>query len=76
GNADFAIATEALHLSDELVRLPCYHWTRSSVVTPEHPLATKGSVSLEELAQYPLVTNTFGFTGRSELDTAFNRAGQ
>lgn len=35
----------------------------------------KPSVSIEELAQYPLVTYTFGFTGRSELDTAFNRAG-
>ncbi len=32
-------------------------------------------MSIEELAQYPLVTYTFGFTGRSELDTAFNRAG-
>jgi LysR family cys regulon transcriptional activator len=53
--------------------LPCYHWNRSIVVTPEHPLA-RGSVTIEELAQYPLVTYTFGFTGRSELDTAFNRA--
>ncbi len=26
GNADFAIATEALHLYDDLVMLPCYHW--------------------------------------------------
>ncbi len=53
-----------------------YHWNRSIVVTPEHPLATKGSVSIEELAQYPLVTYTFGFTGRSELDTAcLTRAG-
>ena len=75
GNADFAIATEALHLYDDLVMLPCYHWNRSIVVTPEHPLANKGSVTIEELAQYPLVTYTFGFTGRSELDTAFNRAG-
>jgi LysR family cys regulon transcriptional activator len=75
GNADFAIATEALHLYDDLVMLPCYHWNRSIVVTPDHPLAAKGSVSIEELAQYPLVTYTFGFTGRSELDTAFNRAG-
>ena len=32
-------------------------------------------MTIEELAQYPLVTYTFGFTGRSELDTAFNRAG-
>ena len=75
GNADFAIATEALHLYDDLVMLPCYHWNRSIVVTPDHPLAGKSSVSIEELAQYPLVTYTFGFTGRSELDTAFNRAG-
>ena len=45
--ADFAIATEALHLYDDLVMLPCYHWNRSIVVTPEHPLATKGSVSIE-----------------------------
>ena len=75
GNADFAIATEALHLYDDLVMLPCYHWNRSVVVTPEHPLASRESVSIEELAQYPLVTYTFGFTGRSELDTAFNRAG-
>jgi len=75
GNADFAIATEALHLYDDLVMLPCYHWNRSIVVTPDHPLAGKGEVTIEELAQYPLVTYTFGFTGRSELDTAFNRAG-
>ncbi len=34
GNADFAIATEALHLYDDLVMLPCYHWNRSIVVTP------------------------------------------
>ena len=30
---------------------------------------------MEELAQYPLVTYTFGFTGRSELDAAFSRVG-
>lgn len=75
GNADFAIATEALHLYEDLVMLPCYHWNRSIVVTPEHPLACKTVITIEELAQYPLVTYTFGFTGRSELDIAFNRAG-
>ncbi|TCV99899.1 HTH-type transcriptional regulator CysB [Biostraticola tofi] len=75
GVADFAIATEALHLYDDLVMLPCYHWNRTIVVLPNHPLAGKSQVSIEELATYPLVTYTFGFTGRSELDTAFNRAG-
>ncbi|KHN56215.1 HTH-type transcriptional regulator CysB [Pectobacterium fontis] len=75
GSADFAIATEALHLYDDLIMLPCYHWNRAVVVTPDHPLASKTDISIEELAAYPIVTYTFGFTGRSELDTAFNRAG-
>ncbi len=75
GNADFAIATEALHLYDDLVMLPCYHWNRAIVVPPGHELADKKQVSIEELAQYPLVTYTFGFTGRSKLDAAFNEAG-
>lgn len=75
GTADFAIATEALHLYDDLIMLPCYHWNRAVVVKPDHPLATKKDISIEELAAYPIVTYTFGFTGRSELDTAFNRAG-
>lgn len=75
GSADFAIATEALHLYDDLIMLPCYHWNRAVVVKPDHPLAGKSHVSIEELAAYPIVTYTFGFTGRSELDTAFNRAG-
>lgn len=75
GTADFAIATEALHLYDDLIMLPCYHWNRAVVVKPDHPLATQKDISIEELAAYPIVTYTFGFTGRSELDTAFNRAG-
>ncbi|MEH0875912.1 HTH-type transcriptional regulator CysB, partial [Pectobacterium cacticida] len=75
GSADFAIATEALHLYDDLVMLPCYHWNRAVVVKPDHPLASQTDITIEELAAYPIVTYTFGFTGRSELDTAFNRAG-
>ncbi|MDX7987215.1 HTH-type transcriptional regulator CysB [Xenorhabdus sp. 12] len=75
GNSDFAIATEALHLYSDLIMLPCYHWNRSVVVTKEHPLANRQNVTIEELAEYPIVTYTFGFTGRSELDVAFDRAG-
>lgn len=75
GLADFVIATEALHLYDDFIMLPCYHWHRTIVVTPEHPLAREKNVTIEALAVYPLVTYTFGFTGCSELDAAFNRAG-
>ncbi|MGV3344366.1 HTH-type transcriptional regulator CysB [Enterobacteriaceae bacterium LUAb1] len=74
GDADFAIATEALHLYSNLIMLPCYHWNRAIVVPPDHPLADKTNITIQELARYPLVTYTFSFTGRSELDAAFNRA--
>jgi len=74
GEADFAIATESLHLYNDLVMLPCYHWNRSIILNRNHPLAYKDSISIEDIAQYPLVTYVFGFTGRSELDEAFSRA--
>lgn len=75
GTANFAIATEALHLYQDAVMLPCYHWNRSIVVPKDHLLAQKSTVTIEDLASYPLVTYVFGFTGRSELDTAFNKVG-
>ncbi|SFD25373.1 HTH-type transcriptional regulator CysB [Pseudoalteromonas denitrificans] len=76
GDADFAIATEALHLYSDLVMLPCYHWTRSIVVAKNHPLAKKiNTLTIEDIAKYPLITYVFGFTGRSELDKAFNKHG-
>lgn len=71
GEADFAIATEAMHHFETLVMLPCYHWNRSVLVRPDHPLAAKSRLSLEDLAAHPIITYTFGFTGRSKLDQAF-----
>jgi LysR family cys regulon transcriptional activator len=55
--------------------LPCYHWNRSIIVKPDHPLATKSNITIEDIAKYSLVTYVFGFTGRSELDTAFSKIG-
>jgi len=75
GTSDFAIATEALHLYEDLVMLPCYHWNRCVIVPKGHPLAKVDRLTVAHLARYPLVTYTFGFTGRSELDAAFNREG-
>ncbi|MCD8547921.1 MAG: HTH-type transcriptional regulator CysB [Aeromonadaceae bacterium] len=75
GTSDFAIATEALHLYEDLVMLPCYHWNRCVIVPKGHPLAKVERLTVAHLARYPLVTYTFGFTGRSELDAAFNREG-
>ncbi|MGR8920310.1 MAG: HTH-type transcriptional regulator CysB [Gammaproteobacteria bacterium] len=72
---DFAIATEALELFDTLVMLPCYRWNRSIIVPEDHPLTQVEPLTLEAIAEYPIVTYVFGFTGRSQLDDAFARAG-
>ncbi|MFC4656713.1 MULTISPECIES: HTH-type transcriptional regulator CysB [Rheinheimera] len=76
GDADFAIATEAMHLFNDLIMLPCYHWNRSVIVRHDHPLATiNRKLTVEDVAEHPIVTYVFGFTGRSELDRAFGEKG-
>ncbi len=74
GAVDFAIATEALEMFGNLVMLPCYTWNRSVVVPKDHPLAQLDKLTLEALAEHPIVTYVFGFTGRSQLDEAFQKA--
>lgn len=75
GLADFAICTESLELFNDLVLLPCYRWNRCVLVPQGHPLAKRENLTLEELAEHPLVTYVFGFTGRSQLDDAFRSKG-
>ncbi|MFB3116946.1 MAG: HTH-type transcriptional regulator CysB [Gammaproteobacteria bacterium] len=75
GTVDLAIATEALELFENLIMLPCYRWNRSVIVKHDHPLANENKLTLEKLAKYPIVTYVFGFTGRSQLDDAFNAEG-
>lgn len=72
GKVDFAIATEALDLFDALLMMPCYRWNRSIVVPHGHPLTQLPRLTLEQVSRYPIVTYVFGFTGRSQLDDAFN----
>ena len=72
GEADIGVATEALADFPQLVTLPCYHWTHSIVVGPDHPLlAIESPVTLPQLAQFPIITSQVGYTGRSHIDDAF-----
>jgi LysR family cys regulon transcriptional activator len=75
GKADIGIATEGLSQFEELVSFPCYSWSHVIVVPEEHRLGRTGTVSLEELAAYPLITYDVGFTGRGHIDDAFRKAG-
>lgn len=75
GQVDFAIATEAIELFEDLVMMPCYRWNRSVIVPEGHPLLNEQPLTLQALAKYPIVTYVFGFTGRSKLDNAFTDEG-
>lgn len=75
GSVDFAIATEAMELFSDLIMMPCYRWNRCVVVPKDHPLAQVSKLSIQDLAEQPIVTYVFGFTGRSKLDDAFTSQG-
>lgn len=75
GLVDLAIATESTDLLENLVTLPCYQWNRSVLVPHDHPLSKAAPLTLVSLAAHPIITYTFGFTGRSQLDRAFEKAG-
>lgn len=69
--AEIGIATESLAHEDQLVTLPCYEWQHVLVMPIDHPLAKRESLSLEDLAQEPLITYHPSFTGRTKIDQAF-----
>lgn len=71
GQADIAIATEAIAEHDELVMLPCQQWNRCVITPPEHPLLNEHLLTLEAIARYPVVTYDTAFSGRSQINKAF-----
>jgi DNA-binding transcriptional LysR family regulator len=71
GAADMAIATEALDQCPGLLALPGYTWNHCVVVPPRHALLKAGTLTLEALARYPIVTYDTAFAGRTHIDAAF-----
>jgi LysR family transcriptional regulator, cys regulon transcriptional activator len=75
GQADVGIATEALDKSAELASFPFYSWHHAIIVPIGHPLLSVEKVTLDILADYPIITYHEGFTGRAHVDRAFAEAG-
>ncbi len=74
--ADLAIATETLAEIPGLATLPVYDWEHTIVVRPDHPLAQLTSsqanaVTLQQIAEYPIVTYDHAFSGRTTIDEVF-----
>ena len=71
-----AIATGSEGLFPGMVLLPVYRWYRQVIVPKAHPLAKLEKVSLRDIAEYPLITYVFSFSGSSSLHTVFAREGK
>lgn len=71
GKADIGIATEAINLANELVTFPYYTWSHAVIVPKGHPLESVKNISLEDVAEFPIITYHEGFTGRKNIDDCF-----
>jgi LysR family cys regulon transcriptional activator len=75
GEADIGVATEALHDVKQLDTFPYYTWHHAVIVPVGHPLEQVQPLTLQALAEYPIVTYHEGLTGRAKIDRAFAAAG-
>ena len=73
---DFAIATGSHELFADLLLVPSYHWDRKIIVPKDHELTSLDrKLTLQDLAEHPLVTYVFSFGGQSSLKRAFEKQG-
>ncbi len=75
GDADIAIATESLLDSPDILAWPYYSWHHGVVVPQDHPLTQVQPLTLEAIAEWPIITYHPGFTGRTHIDDRFASAG-
>ncbi len=79
GEADIGIATEALDGSgaqnQNCASFPFYDWHHLVVVPEGHALTGAETLTLQALAEHPLITYHAGYTGRPRIDAAFTEAG-
>ena len=73
--ADIGISTEGLSGLGEFAIFDCYHWRHAVIVPAGHPLTELVELTLEAVAQYPIITYHPGYTGRTNIDKAFAEAG-
>jgi LysR family cys regulon transcriptional activator len=75
GSADLGISTQPQQLLPELVAMPCFQTKHSLVVPVNHPLAGKRSVTLEMVAQFPIIGHDASQQIGNEIQRRFNEAG-
>ena len=79
GEADIGIATEALDGGNgalaNFASFPFYDWHHLIVVPDGHALTKLEKLTLQALAEHPLITYHAGYTGRPRIDATYAEAG-
>ena len=79
GEADIGIATEALDGGNgafaNFASFPFYDWHHLVVVPDGHALTKLPKLTLQALAEHPLITYHAGYTGRPRIDATYAEAG-
>jgi LysR family transcriptional regulator, cys regulon transcriptional activator len=75
GRADVGIATDTLEDHPDILTFPFITWEHAVVVPKAHPLVKQKLVTLEDVANYPIITYDEGLTGRARIDHAFKVKG-
>jgi LysR family cys regulon transcriptional activator len=75
GDADLAIGTEITRRYPDLVRLECSKLERSVVAKVGHPVLKVEPLTLEAIAEYPIITYGPRYSGYRKVMKAFKDAG-
>lgn len=73
GTAGLGITSEPPEGIGDLVRYPCFDILRNLIAPPKHPLLKVRHLTLEHIAEYPLVCYHTAFPGGAVVMRAFER---
>jgi len=74
GEADLAVSAESQEDFPDLVKLPCFALSRVLVTPNGHPLTEVEELTLDDIAQYPILTYDQHFSGYWKVLKAFAAA--
>lgn len=75
GEVDLAVTTDTKDLPRSLLEIPCYPMKRIVIAPRGHPLLRVRRLTMEAIAEYPLVTYDERSSGRRRLMRAFSVLG-
>ena len=75
GKADIAMVMDQGKEVENVVSMSFSQWEYYLIVPHDHPLAQPKPITIEEVADYPLITYEHGFPGRERIEDVFLQRG-